>query len=189
MRACEQTTGLSIWRHGELVSQRYAGLVRAMRQAGADAAFGLDLALPDWRIPEWLRGNAQLLLELQVDFETAQRYQLWHDCGKPFCVELDDNGRRHFPDHARVSGLVWRALGGVELECELIEQDMDAHQLAAAGLDEFAARRTAATLLLTGLAEIHANAEMFGGLESVGFKSKWKHLDRRGLALCERWAR
>jgi hypothetical protein len=36
------------------------------------------------------------------------------------------------------------------------------------------------TLLIASLAEIHSNAEMFGGIESTSFKIKWKNIDRRG---------
>lgn len=36
------------------------------------------------------------------------------------------------------------------------------------------------TLLVTSLCEIHANADMFGGIESSSFKIKFKQLDRRG---------
>ena len=50
----------------------------------------------------------------------------------------------------------------------------------------FCSQQEAPTLLLTGLAEIHANAGMFGGVASVSFKIKWKQLDRRGQAICRR---
>jgi hypothetical protein len=40
--------------------------------------------------------------------------------------------------------------------------------------------------LLTGLCEIHSNARMFGGIESTGFKIKWKHLDKMGKRIIER---
>lgn len=185
MRACEQAPGLSVWRHGEMVAERYAELVAHLRELAAGRGAG---GLAGWRLPEWLTEHAGLLLARQVDFATAQRYQLFHDCGKPYVLEFDDAGRRHFPGHAEASARLWRELGGDEVECELMAQDMDAHTLKAEGLEEFATRPTAATLLLTALAEVHANAEMFGGQESVSFKSKWKHLDRRGRALCQRWA-
>jgi len=58
--------------------------------------------------------------------------------------------------------------------------DMDVHLLKDAGVDGFSSRPEAATLLLTALAEIHSNAEMFGGIESTSFKIKWKQLNRRG---------
>lgn len=58
--------------------------------------------------------------------------------------------------------------------------DMDIHLLKADGVPEFTARPQAAALLLTGLAEVHANAAMFGGIESTSFKIKWKQIDKRG---------
>lgn len=61
---------------------------------------------------------------------------------------------------------------------------MDVHLLKAVDIPEFKARPQAIALLLTGLAEIHANASMFGGLESTSFKIKWKHLDKRGRQIC-----
>lgn len=63
--------------------------------------------------------------------------------------------------------------------------DMDAHLLKADGLAEFASRPQAIPLLLTALAEIHANAAMFGGLDSTSFKIKWKHLNKRGRQVLE----
>jgi hypothetical protein len=38
-------------------------------------------------------------------------------------------------------------------------------------------------LLLTGLAEVHANAKMFGGLESTSFKIKFSQIEKRGNAI------
>lgn len=183
MRATEQAPGLSIWRHGEMVAGRYAELLAHLRRLESDSGAQLQ----GWRLPGWVTEHAEMLLRLQVDFDTAQRYQLFHDAGKPYCLELDGAGRRHFPGHAALTGRLWRQVGGWELEAQLMEQDMDAHMLKAEQLDEFAGRETAPTLLLTALAEIHANAEMFGGQESVSFKAKWKHLDRRGRALCLAW--
>ena len=50
--------------------------------------------------------------------------------------------------------------------------DMDVHTLKSEGIEEFAQRPEAASLLLTGLCEIHSNAQMFGGMESTGFKDQ-----------------
>jgi hypothetical protein len=61
--------------------------------------------------------------------------------------------------------------------------DMDIHILSADALKEFSERPEAISLLITGLAEIHSNASMFGGIESTSFKIKWKHLNKRGRQL------
>ena len=39
---------------------------------------------------------------------------------------------------------------------------------------------TELSLLITGLSEIHANANMFGGIESTSFKIKYKQINSRG---------
>lgn len=57
---------------------------------------------------------------------------------------------------------------------------MDIHTLKSEGVDEFCKNPYALTLLLTGLAEIHSNAAMFGGMDSTSFKIKWKCLNQRG---------
>jgi len=36
------------------------------------------------------------------------------------------------------------------------------------------------SLLVAALCELHANAKMFGGIESTSFKIKWKKLNKRG---------
>lgn len=38
----------------------------------------------------------------------------------------------------------------------------------------------AKTNLIAGLSEIHANASMFGGIDSTSFKIKWKQISKRG---------
>lgn len=58
--------------------------------------------------------------------------------------------------------------------------DMMFHKLKPCDLVCFALKPEAITLMLVGLAEIHANAEMFGGLDSTSFKIKFKHIDVRG---------
>ncbi|MFA5488313.1 MAG: hypothetical protein WC284_03755 [Candidimonas sp.] len=131
-----------------------------------------------WKLPEWAYNP--ILLQRLMPRDQIHQYQLFHDCGKPFCLIYDNDGRRHFPNHAIVSEQKWIEYGGNRDIADLIRQDMDIHLLSDEQCEEFSKRPTAATLLLTGLAEIHSNADMFGGIESTSFKIKWKHLNRRG---------
>lgn len=103
--------------------------------------------------------------------------------GKPFCRTVDAEGRQHFPNHAEVSSNIWLGIGGDAVVGELIARDMDVHLLKDEGVQAFVQLPHARALLLTALSEIHANASMFGGLESTSFKIKWKHVDKRGRAI------
>lgn len=94
-------------------------------------------------------------------------------------------GRAHFPDHSAKSAELRLVAGGSV--GGLIAMDMDAHLLKADGVPEFAARPEAASLPLTALAELHANAAMFGGIEATSFKINWKALDRTGRRVLAAW--
>jgi hypothetical protein len=63
---------------------------------------------------------------------------------------------------------------------------MDIHTLRIEEIEEFIKKPQAITLLLSGLASIHANASMFGGISSDSFKIKWKRINKMGLAICQR---
>lgn len=105
-------------------------------------------------------------------------YHLYHDCGKPFCRTVDDDGRQHFPNHARVSHDIWLAAGGTEELAWFILHDMDFHTLKGADLDGLIHDSRAPSLLMTAWAELHANASMFGGTSSTSFKIKRKQLEK-----------
>lgn len=171
MVACEQTQGQNVLQHGERVHVFYCDLVNHLTK-------GSPLR-HQWRLPEWLTVD---LLGYLHDEAVIRLYQVYHDCGKPYCLEIDEEGRRHFPEHALVSERVAREVGFPDVVCRLIGRDMEIHTLKDAGVEMFMAGGTqdAVTLLLTGLCEIHANASMFGGVESVSFKQKWKQLNKRG---------
>ena len=177
MRETEQMPGLSVLDHGLMVADRFRDLAGHVRR-------GEPLRHP-WRLPDWV-SDPRLWARLPSD-EILDRYQVYHDAGKPFCLVVGEDGRRHFPDHARVSKEIWLSLGECPEVGELIGMDMDVHLLKDEGVEAFARRPQAAALLLTGLAEVHANAGLYGGLESTSFKIKWKHLDRRGRAILAQW--
>ncbi len=178
MQACEQTAGMSVLRHGELVRDFYCDLISHLKD-------GTPLK-NEWRLPDWIVDAK--LLELQMPLDTVKTYTLYHDCGKPSVREVDAEGKAHFPGHAAASEAVWLAIGGDPEIGRLIGMDMDVHTIKDVDVPEFASRKEAATLILVGLSEIHANASMFGGLESVSFKMKWKQIDKRGRAVLKQWA-
>ena len=170
MQLCEQTPGLSVLAHGQSVNDYYQDL-RDHCVNGAPLRH-------EWKLPDWI--DSPKLWAALLDEPTTSMYQVFHDCGKPFCKEVDQEGRNHFPDHANVSADVWRSIGGDEQVARLIGLDMAIHLLKADDLAAFCERPEAATLLITGFCEIHSNAAMFGGIDSSSFKMKWKHIDRRG---------
>jgi hypothetical protein len=168
MQSGFQTKGISYWEHGALVAARFR-----------------DLMNPNpnmvWRLPDWFTENADWIrAQLAPDFDTIIKYQQWHDCGKPYTRTVDDEGKVHYPDHAKVSAEIWRELGGDPMIVYLIEHDMDCHLLRPDGACAFASQPHALILLTSALCELHANASMFGGLSSDSFKIKYKRLDRCG---------
>lgn len=173
MKGCFQTSNLNMLEHGARVHWYYLDLIEHIR-------YGRPLQRT-WKLPDWY--NDPALWERQYPVGIMNQYHLWHDCGKPFCRTVDSDGRQHFPDHARISEHLFRFAGGQDDAARLIGMDMDIHLLRADGIAEFAVRPEAASLLITGLCEIHANAEMFGGIESTSFKIKWKHINKRGRAI------
>lgn len=170
MSSCCQTPGQTILQHGEAVAARYKDLIGDRRL--------------DWRLPDWF--DLDFLLPLCPLPEVMEEYHIYHDCGKPFCRTIDADGKQHFPDHARISASIWRVHGGDPLIAEFIEHDMDFHIMKPADAAEYKRLDLAPALLLTALAELHANASMFGGLESTSFKIKWKNLNKLGNRLITR---
>jgi hypothetical protein len=172
MSTCEQTTGLSILQHGESVRDHLFDLLSHLRTNSE--------LQNEWKFPDWLLDNQDLILSNLPDDQTLNLYTVYHDIGKPFCLTIDQDGRRHFPDHAQKSYEIFSNVFDNEVAADLILHDMDVHLLKADGVEEFAKSTNSLTLLLVGLSEIHANAKMFGGIESTSFKIKWKSLNQRG---------
>lgn len=159
MRTCEQTRGQTVLQHGESVWQHFQALL--------DHLSGRKAAPAWWRVPDWARRPC--LLDRLPPIDVLEEYAVFHDCGKPFCLLVDADGRRHFPGHAAASEQAWLAAGGSPQAAKLMGMDMEAHLLKADGVAAFAARLEAAALLLMALAEVHANAELFGGQQSDSF--------------------
>lgn len=173
MRQTEQTAGMSVLQHGVLVA-RYFDDLRVHVLEGAPLTF-------HWRLPAW--ATSPLLWQQLMPLPVIRQYQIYHDAGKPICRQQDEHGRFHFPHHAAISAALWLRMTGDPTVSRLMAMDMELHTMSAADVTAFAKEPEAATLLLTALSEIHANASMFGGIDSDSFKMKFKHLDRRGKAL------
>lgn len=190
MLNCEQTQGQSVYEHGLSVKEHTFQILDYLR--------GGVSTLEGWRLPKWLDEYRSALLWSIWDDEIITLYTLYHDCGKPYCRTVDAEGKVHFPDHANVSKEVFAHVAKNELEGhnvnwvpKLIGWDMVLHtetqeQIEKRLFDEID-EEDIFTLLIVGLAEIHSNAKLFGGIDSTSFKMKWKKLDKRGKWLCKKF--
>lgn len=110
-------------------------------------------------------------------------YTLFHDCGKPYCIEIVD-GKRRFPNHAIVSANIWSQISNDKKVENLILHDMDIHLARADNAGLIANVQDSATLLISSVAEINSNAQMFGGTNSDSFKIKMKRIEKNGYKIC-----
>lgn len=167
--------GVNMLEHGLMVNQKYQTLIQILK--------GEILPAENWKVPSWLMENKELLLSSQLPMSIVSTYMVFHDCGKPFCVQEDENGR-HYPNHAQKSAEIWLEANSDNIDniqiAKLMRMDMDVHLLKSDGVEAFSKRKESLTLLLVGLAEIYANAEMFGGFDAVSFKIKYKHILKKG---------
>lgn len=173
MSEVEQTKGQTLYQHGVSVYDHLDKLIDHLKKG---------IELPDWKLPDWLYRYKEEILANLHPWYVLYEYTIFHDCGKCFCRVVDLDGKVRFPDHANVSKQTFLSAGGEEKIANLIGWDMCLHTESAS---EIAMRcqmwspSDAVTLILAALAEIHSNAKMFGGIESISFKTKFKAIDRR----------
>lgn len=177
MKSCLQTKDQSVYEHGISVNEHFKDLLKIL--SGDEPGVG-------WRLPDWFMLYRQQIKKSLLPLDVIEEYLIHHDCGKPYCLTIDENGKRHFPNHSEVSSKVWMSVGGNIQASKLMKMDMDIHKMKAHDIDEFIKHDEAITLLIAGLAEIHANSKMFGGLESESFKIKWKQINNRGKVICQK---
>ena len=168
MEACEQTKGLNTLQHGQAVHESYKQLIAELESGDCDCKILTDL-YARYKLPP------PAVLE---------RQHVYHDCGKYLCLTIDENGKRHFPNHAAVSAeqfsRIWPDDGFTK---QLIAHDMDFHTLRGDDLTATCNMAIAPILYFTAWAEINANAEMFGGRSSDSYKIKAKRLLQAGKKL------
>ena len=175
MKSCYQIPNKqTVWEHGESVRENLLKIYDFCSE-------GKDLPI-HWPIPDWLNSHKKSIRQVLYSKELLGRYALFHDLGKPYCSEKDPDGQVHFVDHEKVSAKFWNNLfPNEDLIYKLILNDLKIHKLKATEVEEFCLdKRLAVNLLLSGLAAIYSNQELFGGLESTSFKIKFKTIKQRG---------
>ncbi len=153
--------------HGEMVHDWYSDLIGECKY-------------------QWDFGKVSHLIEKLIHMalqpDAIRCYHIYHDCGKPYCRTVDDEGKQHFPNHAQISHDKWMKVFGNQEVAWFILNDMAFHTLKGEELKDVMSDSRAPTLLLTAWAELHANAQMFGGIESTSFKIKRKFLEKNTKA-------
>jgi len=82
MKATPQGPYQTVWDHGISVKNYYFDLVNHLRD-------GVPLKY-EWKLPEFLTSNRKKILDgLQSDSEMFL-YTIFHDCGKPKCIQSDE---------------------------------------------------------------------------------------------------
>lgn len=177
MMSCPQFENMNVWEHGMDVHAWYLDLFYHLTE-------GKSLQLNWQRLPGWIYDPA--IKNSLLPLETMRLYQTYHDCGKPLCRTVDDEGKQHFPNHAEVSYETWMRYAETPEDGqvgELIRMDMMAHTVKGEAIDLFVQHPEAPSLLLTALAEIHSNASHLHQLDGTNFKIKMKQLDKVGKRL------
>lgn len=170
MESTYQFKTLSIMGHGKAVRDKYKDIIK-----------DLDEGTGRYEVPDLLKSNWLYLKSLLYSDKIMETYHIYHDCGKPYCLTIDENGKQHFPDHANVSAKIFRQFFNDEIAAKLIESDMIFHAGSAEDIDAFKARENARfrfSLWFTSLAELYANKEMFDDANQLSFKIKYKKLNR-----------
>lgn len=154
--------------HGELVHTKYKALLEDIVEGKAPCS-GLEAMLEYGMLPST---------------ESLARYHIYHDCGKHLCLTIDEDGKKHFPDHANVSAQQYAHLFPEDVfTTALIRKDMDFHTLRGDDVAALCTDPHALILYFTAWAELEANASMFGGRESQSYKIKAKRLIQSGKKL------
>lgn len=175
MKACYQFENINMLTHGKLVHQYYLEILNELKTQS-----GLI------KLPAIFSSNTSDILSHLYSLDIMKEYHYFHDCGKPFCETIDENNRKHFPNHAQISSEMYEKFFKHEnskIIQYLIKQDMFFHASSMEEIESWLKttdKTIIYSLLLTSLAELYANSSMFGleGTQSTSFKIKYKKLDR-----------
>lgn len=173
----QQNNKQNILEHGLSVMKYFNEIKKTLKNSTEYNSF-LNLKIPDFIID-----NKDFILENLLSDDILNEYQQYHDIGKPYCIKYDEEGKIHFPNHEEYSSKIYLEFSD---HCEklliskLIYHDMDFHKLKPSECDSYLnqsklSKSEIISLLLTTLAELNSNADMFGGFESTSFKIKYKN--------------
>jgi len=161
MRETEQTSGQTILQHGESVWSYTEKLI--------------NKNFDNFILPDWFIENIDSILSNIHDIDDIKEYNIFHDCGKPFCRYVDEFGKVHFPSHDQISKITYESFSDNKIVANLIGLDMVLHTYTVEQIQSLnLSPKDANTLILTAIAELHSNANMFGGTDSTSFKIKYK---------------
>lgn len=177
MQSCQQTKGMTVLEHGMAVENILFEVLFPLLKE--------ETTKTEYPLPKWFIENKRKILSLLPSEYILRKYTRFHDIGKPWCMITDENGKVHFPNHSEESYKRYLDIFPDEIiVAELIKHDLDIHVIKSCEVEQFMkTNKNHITHLLVGLAEIIANAPMFGGFESNSFKIKFKHIERRGNAM------
>lgn len=170
MKNCYQFRDLNVLEHGYSVRNKYRILLEQIQNS--------DSSLPDYIIK-----NKDFILENQYLPEILEAYQIYHDCGKPYCEVIDEHGKKHFPNHAKMSYQIYaKYFYPDKLILKFILSDMIFHAGTMEEIENFLSiqkdKKFVVSLWLTNYAELLANKEMFDSSGDISFKIKQKKLER-----------
>lgn len=187
MQNTEQCKGLNVLEHGIMVHLYYRELKSYLFEQNYTLKY-------EWKFPDWITKNTKIYQHDLLDDKIMKDYQIYHDCGKPFCKIVDQENKTHFPNHEIVSEQVWIQLFGKSQISDLIRKDMIYHSMKVQEFCEqldkepkkfFSGSQEAISLLVTAFCELHANASMFGGIDSTSFKIKYKQLNKKAIKVLD----
>lgn len=163
-------------KHGQMVNDEYCKILKSLKYNYAINIFS-----------DFNQKDIQWLLENQYDTILMRHYHIYHDCGKPFCLQIVD-GKNHYPNHAQISQEIHEKYFDMPVANQLIKYDMNFHILKSEALDSWLNEnklneKLLASLYLTAWAELCANSILFGGEETNSFKIKKKQLIKAGKKL------
>ena len=170
MKSCEQTPGMNLLQHGKNVFNSYEKLIYQLSNGTND----IEILDQLWAKFKHTHPNSNVLF----------KYMLFHDCGKYLCLTIDEEGKRHFPNHAEISSKQYAAIFPEDgFTKQLIAMDMDFHTNKGDDLLRTCRSPFAPILYFTAWAEINANAIAFGGIDSESYKIKRSRLIQAGKKL------